>query len=145
MTDEHKALLMAKCSTQCEIAMPTFATSPSDKTQSAERMGSHAVTPPPNSGARNAPTSDPNTPESDGEDEEAQPEQWDLRKILSIQAVSSDAPIKCGTDTCLLPAACGWVSNLNPTKNWYTCLDCQVGYCTAWLESLFVSENQGVY
>ena len=60
---------------------------------------------------------------NDFEDEE---EQWDLKKIMSIAAVVRKSPIKCSHDTCTLVAATVWVSNLKPSENWYSCLDCQV-------------------
>jgi hypothetical protein len=75
--------------------------------------------------------------EKEGDDEEV----WDLKKIMSIQAVSSNAPIKCSTDDCLMPAACAWVSTRNPTVNWYTCLDCQVGRTTC---SLIARHHQPI-
>jgi hypothetical protein len=53
-------------------------------------------------------------------------EEWDLKQILSIAAVTHQCPIKCSHDTCTLAAATVWVSNLKPSENWYSCLDCQV-------------------
>ena len=59
------------------------------------------------------------------EDSEAD-EEWDLKKILSIDAIKHACPIKCSHDTCTLVAATVWISNKKPTENWYSCLDCQV-------------------
>lgn len=53
-------------------------------------------------------------------------EEWDLKKVLSIDAIKHACPIKCSHDTCTLVAATVWISNQKPTENWYSCLDCQV-------------------
>ena len=53
-------------------------------------------------------------------------EEWDLKTIMSIDAMKQASPIKCSHETCLLVAATVWVSNQKPTDNWYSCLDCQV-------------------
>jgi hypothetical protein len=63
--------------------------------------------------------------EKDNDDEE-DPELWTLTKVLPVQAIQHEAPIKCQTEDCTLLAATAWVSNRNPTHKWYTCLDCQV-------------------
>jgi hypothetical protein len=63
------------------------------------------------------------------QEEGDQEEVWYLKGIFSIEAVTG-APIKCSDETCLLPAACSYVSNLAPTTKWYTCLDCQVSQST---------------
>jgi hypothetical protein len=65
--------------------------------------------------------------EDEDEDEsDEDPELWTLTKVLSIQAIQHEAPIKCQTADCTLLAATAWVSNRNPQYKWYTCLDCQV-------------------
>ena len=63
--------------------------------------------------------------DEEGDDSEAN-EEWDLKKILSIDAIKHACPIKCSHDTCTLVAATVWISNKKPTENWYSCLDCQV-------------------
>jgi hypothetical protein len=64
------------------------------------------------------------SPSKEDEDEEME-EVWDVKKIMSIADVN-DGPIKCKTETCALAAACVYVSNMEPTTKWYSCLDCQV-------------------
>jgi len=59
------------------------------------------------------------------DDEEEDEEVWDLKLIVSKESLEQ-APIKCSTEKCMLPAACAYVSNLAPSTKWYTCLDCQV-------------------
>lgn len=71
------------------------------------------------------------SPAPPSEDEDEEKEVWDLKKILSIAEIT-ECPIKCSSDACTLPAACAWVSNLNPTK-WYSCLDCQVREVTTFV------------
>jgi hypothetical protein len=64
--------------------------------------------------------------ENEEEDEHEEVEEaWDVKKIMSIADVN-DGPIKCKTETCALAAACVYVSNMEPTTKWYSCLDCQV-------------------
>jgi hypothetical protein len=63
---------------------------------------------------------------NDKTEEMEEDEQWDLKKIMSIAAVNCTSPIKCSHETCNLVAATVWVSNLKPSENWYSCLDCQV-------------------
>eukprot|EP00980_Cylindrotheca_fusiformis_P023372 scaffold10429_cov126-Cylindrotheca_fusiformis.AAC.3 len=63
--------------------------------------------------------------EGSSNDGEPQEEVWDLRKILSFNDLNKDATIKCSTEDCLLAACSVWVSNLEPTTKWYSCLDCQ--------------------
>lgn len=53
-------------------------------------------------------------------------EVWDIKKILSINEITQECPIKCATESCRLPAALIYASNLAPNDKWYTCLDCQV-------------------
>jgi hypothetical protein len=69
------------------------------------------------------PDSDSDEANADDDDEEPV---WDMTKIMSIAAVTHECPIKCSHESCSLPAAVVWVSNLKPTENWYSCLDCQV-------------------
>ena len=70
---------------------------------------------------------DASNEQANEEDEDDKPEEeWDLKSIMSIVAVTHECPIKCSHETCDLPAATVWVSNLKPTVNWYSCLDCQV-------------------
>ena len=64
--------------------------------------------------------------EAKKEDDEAAEEVWDLKKIMSIDDVTHECPIKCSHEDCPLPAAVGWVSNQNPNSKWYSCLDHQV-------------------
>jgi len=57
--------------------------------------------------------------------DEEKEEQWHMKKIMNIADLNTEAPIKCGNDDCLLPAAVLYVSDQNSLE-WYTCLDCQV-------------------
>jgi hypothetical protein len=66
-----------------------------------------------------------NGDEADGEEGEEMEEVWDVKKVMSFADIK-DCPIKCSNETCTLAAACIYVSNLAPTEDWYTCLDCQV-------------------
>jgi hypothetical protein len=66
------------------------------------------------------------TADDDEEEDDEGDEEWDLKKILSIDAIKHTCPIKCSHDKCTLVAATVWVSNQKPTENWYSCLDCQV-------------------
>ena len=50
-------------------------------------------------------------------------EEWDLKKIMSVEELTK-APIKCKNEDCTLSSACVYVSNKGET--WNTCLDCQV-------------------
>ena len=59
------------------------------------------------------------------EDSEAD-EEWELKKIMPIEAINHEFPVKCSHDTCTLVAATVWVSNQKPDEKWYSCLDCQV-------------------
>lgn len=63
--------------------------------------------------------------EDENEDSEVE-EEWELKKIMSVAAVTHQCPIKCSHDDCTLVAATVWVSNQKPNENWYSCLDCQV-------------------
>jgi hypothetical protein len=65
--------------------------------------------------------------QADGEEEEME-EVWDVKKVMSIADVK-DCPTECSNETCTLAAACVYVSNLAPTEDWNTCLDCQVSNC----------------
>jgi hypothetical protein len=60
---------------------------------------------------------------SDDDSDQSDAEVWDLVKVMTPNDLES--PIKCSTETCVLPAACVYKSILNPSV-WYTCLDCQV-------------------
>lgn len=68
-------------------------------------------------------------------------EEWDLKKILSIDAIKHACPIKCSHDTCTLVAATVWISNQKPTENWYSCLDCQVIYMLVHICLIHMSTN----
>jgi hypothetical protein len=103
MTEDHKISLARKCSNNPEmIEMPAFlalAVEETPTTLNKECRG-----------------------DKDGQDEAD--EEWELKKIMSIQAVNHEAPIKC-TD-CDLCAAVLYIDAKNPTVKWYACLDCQV-------------------
>jgi hypothetical protein len=73
--------------------------------------------------ARNDEESEQNSDEDDDEEPDAL---WDLKKIMSIDDIMHECPIKCSHKTCKLPAAAVWVCNAKPNENWYSCLDCQV-------------------
>ena len=107
MTKEHKKVLATKCSEKQDIEMPALPESPTHNNSSTASCNSEK--------------------EAKGGDEE---EGWELKRIMSIQDVTGDAPIKCSTETCLLPAACAYVSTLDPTSRWFCCLDCQVRFVT---------------
>jgi hypothetical protein len=73
--------------------------------------------------ARNDEESEQNNDEDDDEEPDAL---WDLKKIMSIDDIMHECPIKCSHKTCKLPAATIWVCSAKPNENWYSCLDCQV-------------------
>jgi hypothetical protein len=57
---------------------------------------------------------------------------WDLKRVLSIEQITKECPVKCSTEECPLPACCVWVSSRAPTTNWYSCLDCQANDFDGW-------------
>lgn len=156
MTSDHIKLLAAKCSRSKDIEMPVFPASPSKQGPENETSGRTAITPMPGPATSTNQVSNnlrtitpmPTTPEAglcedvsekgmdgneievagpDGVDGNDEPEEtWDMIKIMSINDLTSDSAIKCSTETCTLPAACAYVSNLAPKDKWYSCLDCQV-------------------
>jgi hypothetical protein len=69
--------------------------------------------------------SDVEQEDENGEDS-GEDEVWELKKIMSIEAIKHTCPVKCSHDTCALVAATVWVSNQKPDEKWYSCLDCQV-------------------
>ena len=81
------------------------------------------------------PLAAPKQPEEQGKEEKAEEEDedlveaeevWDLKKIMSIEDVTHECPIKCSHEDCPLPAAVAWVSDQKPNSKWYSCLDHQV-------------------
>lgn len=99
-------------------------TADTSATTSNDKCNSDAHEEPPTGDCDNSASSDN---DEQGNDDADEPEElWDLKKIMSIAAVTHECPIKCSRENCALPAAASWVSNLKPTENWYSCLDCQV-------------------
>ena len=68
--------------------------------------------------------------EENGKEDSEVDEVWELKKIMSIEAINHTFPVKCSHDTCTLVAATVWVSNQKPDEKWYSCLDCQVNLNT---------------
>lgn len=71
-------------------------------------------------GDSNDPTIIDGTTEEDNKEGE---ETWEIVKITSAEELKN-GPVKCGHDTCMLPAATLWASSSG--EKWYSCLDCQV-------------------
>ena len=59
------------------------------------------------------------------EEEDDEEEKWEIKKVISLEALKG-SPVICSTEGCMLPAACVYASNLEPSTMWYSCLDCQV-------------------
>lgn len=118
MTDGHKEALIAHCTTKSDINMPVFGSKTPKNAGEARAISPEMAD---ESGIENRDTS-----EHDQDDETDDEEVWNLVKIIGVDALLIDSPIKCSTDTCLLPAACVYVSTQAPKEKWYTCLDCQV-------------------
>lgn len=55
---------------------------------------------------------------------------WKLIDIMSLEALSHEAPMKCSMNKCSLSAAVVWGSCQVPTEKWFGCVDCQVS-CTS--------------
>ena len=64
--------------------------------------------------------------------DEEDAEIWTLKKILSYNDITKEGTIKCSTEDCTLPACSVWISNLAPTKKWYSCIDCQENDFEGW-------------
>jgi hypothetical protein len=64
--------------------------------------------------------------DENGQEDSVSDEEWELKKIMSIEAINHPFPVKCSHDNCTLVAATVWVSNHKPDEKWYSCLDCQV-------------------
>ncbi|KAL7572536.1 hypothetical protein ACA910_000359 [Epithemia clementina (nom. ined.)] len=62
--------------------------------------------------------------DEDPANEDEVDEQWDVKKIMSIKDLT-DFPVICSAEGCVNVAALVYISNLAPTENWYSCLDCQ--------------------
>ena len=62
--------------------------------------------------------------DKDEEEEEEEEEAWDLKHVHTIEEIESQK-IKCMTNKCPLIACTTYVSSLDPTNVWYSCLDCQ--------------------
>ncbi len=120
MTDEHKDALIKHCAAKPDIDMHLFGSKTPKNTGKARAISPDMAD---ENGAK-----DPDTPEHGGDNESDAEEVWDLVKIIEIDALLIDSPVKCSTDTCLLPAACVYVSSHASTEKWYTCLDCQVSF-----------------
>ena len=71
-------------------------------------------------------TSDIEHKHENGEEDSEAIEEWELKKIMSIEAINHQFPVKCSHDSCTLVAATVWISNQKPDEKWYSCLDCQV-------------------
>ena len=117
MTEDHKEALIAHCATKSDIHMPVFDSKTPKKAGKARAISPEMAN---QSGIEEADTLEQE------EDDDSDEEVWDLVKIVGADALLIDSPIKCSTETCVLPAACVYVSSQAPTEKWYTCLDCQV-------------------
>ena len=80
------------------------------------------------------------------EAEDDDEEEWEVKKIMSIQDLK-ECPIVCSGESCRNVAAMIYVSNLAPTEKWYSCLDCQVSralqnrFCAISVLNLFCQED----
>lgn len=171
MTQEHKDLLISKCSGSENVVMPDFTaqesknnsvtkseniccTEKNDITKQASKVLKETKDPQEHDIMKNSldennktekeiitiakcekkesledkidEMNDVNDPADDTEASTIGEEVWECVKIMSIEAVRSECPIKCSMDNCPLPAAVAYVSNRAPTEKWYGCLDCQV-------------------
>ena len=64
--------------------------------------------------------------EEKSDDEEAGDgtENWELITVIAEEDLRKKKPINCQVEGCLSTACSVWVSNLEPDKEWYGCIDC---------------------
>lgn len=147
MTDEHKAMLIYKCSSRKKVLMPKF---PDESVPEDEDLFTREIASPGNANAKTnvvtphtatairknhkqgtanvdaVENSEPHPSHRDDDDEsdaEEEEESWVLKKVMSIEELVGST-IKCSEEECMLAGACLYVSNKG--EKWYGCLDCQV-------------------
>mmetsp|Transcript_407 Transcript_407/g.991 ORF Transcript_407/g.991 Transcript_407/m.991 type:complete len:133 (+) Transcript_407:392-790(+) len=127
MTKEHKSLMQSKCSKRKSVAMPLL----------PEEAGGEI---PISEGGQNRTGGDSPDPIPVNDPDDEQEEQWDVIKVMSMKDLE-ERQIVCNGDSCSTVAAVVYRSNLKPTEKWYSCLDCQVRYCSE-RDRLVVSHNR---
>ena len=70
-----------------------------------------------------------------GDDQEEEEEQWDLKHIFSISQLQSPTPTQCMTKNCPLLACVTYISSLDPESIWHSCIDCQEQDYDGWPET----------
>ena len=61
---------------------------------------------------------------SDDEEAGEGTENWKLIAVIAEKDLGKKKPKKCQDEGCLSTACSVWVSNLEPDKEWYGCIDC---------------------
>lgn len=140
MTKAHKDFLVKKCSKAADVAMPSFPRRLSEAQELAkqESTDSHVFSKvqefPKASLSKVAPSGDSHQTHvvesgaQTGTEIVEEAEAWDLKKVMTLQDLQQESPVKCKTDGCTLLAACEYVSNKDPENSWPSCVDCQVGF-----------------
>lgn len=62
--------------------------------------------------------------EDDDDEDDEEEEGWDLKHIHTIEEIESEK-FKCMTRKCPLVACCTYVSSIDSSSIWYSCIDCQ--------------------
>ena len=76
------------------------------------------------SGNDNTGDDEANDDDGDDDDDEEEEEAWDLKHVHTIVEIKSEQ-LKCMTKNCPLVACGTYVSSLDETNIWYSCMDCQ--------------------
>ena len=109
MTEEHKKLIGSKCTEQESPEMPNI----------------------PSSVGKDAPDKTPeNSNRVDVKHQEVEEilggdEEWDLKHIFTIDEIKKKEPVMCMTKNCPLVACCKYISSVDTSNIWASCLDCQ--------------------
>ena len=141
LTDEHRKIIIKRCTNQEDPIMPDLPACADDSKKSTEDAATSMTN---NSkeakdakvqGAEN----ETNHVNKEGDNENANgdkdaDETWDLQFIFSVKDLTKSKPVMCSHDDCNLVACSKWVSNLNPENSWFTCIDCQEQDFAGWPE-----------